>query len=47
VLSAMVPAVLFGGGLALLGYALDAEKGERAARPHSNSPVERKGTGDV
>ena len=47
VLPVMVPAVLFGGGWALLGYALLSEKGERAAHPHSDSPVERKGTGDV
>jgi hypothetical protein len=47
VIPAMVPAALFGGGWALLGYALLSEKGERAAHPHSDSPVERKGTGDV
>jgi hypothetical protein len=47
VIPAMVPAALFGGGWALLGYALLSEKGERAVHPHSDSPVERKGTGDV
>jgi hypothetical protein len=47
VIPAMVPAALFGGGWALLGYALLSEKGERAAHPHSDSPVERKGTGDA
>jgi hypothetical protein len=47
VLPAMVPAALFGGGWALLGYALLSEKGERAAHPYPDSPVERKGTGGV
>ncbi len=32
-LPAMVPAVLFGGGWALLGHALRSEKGQRAAQP--------------
>jgi hypothetical protein len=47
VLPAMVPAVLFGGGWALLGYALLSEKGERAAHLHPYSRIERKGTGDA
>ena len=47
VLPAMVPAVLFGGGWALLGYAQLSEKGERAAHPRSDSPVEHKVTGDA
>lgn len=46
-LPAMAPAALFGGGWALLGYALRSEIGERSAHPRPYWRIERKGTGDV